>query len=411
MLGSVATRERRGFWGTASFLLVIGIGASLYFAQAARGSATDEAARLARLTAQTQLAPLLTDSDLQAPITGERYDELAAAIERDITTAGPVEQVTIWSSVARNLYDVDPALVGARSSYLQQLTFEVANGEPRTDVVDGMLRTFVPLWLQPGGTVVVAEMDQAFGPIAAQANAPWYRLALGLAIGLAIALSIYALTFLSSTRGASRETAYVPSRPSERPRDLNPPDGSSPAYTQAGFRQLEEARQTAEARAAAAEENYRGLQADFKTMLENLKILETNLASYESSATKAEREVETLRAQVRDSAERIGTLEDDGNAMRERLKLRERELGTAQAQLDEAEAKAKQAERELERTLIELQTLESRFHMSKLSEALRDLDEVIVPDADGATAGPPPRVIYTVSSEDEDVLPAAGKAR
>jgi len=395
MLRSMIKRERRALWGTLTFLSIVGIGASLCFAHAARSSATNDSARLATLTAQTQLAPLLIGRDLEAPITGQRYEQLSAAIGRDITSAGPVERVTIWSSVARDLYNADPALVGTRSSYLQQTVFEVANGGVRSEVTGGTLRTFVPLWLQPGGTVVVAEMDQAFGPIAASADAPWYRLALGLSIGLAIALSMCVLTFRTSVPRTSREAIYVPSRPSERRRDLNPPDlappdESAPAYTQAGFRQLEEARRVAEARAAAAEENYRALQADFKTMLENLKAVETELVSRESSADHAREEAETLRAQVRDSAKRIGALEGDGNAMRERLELRERELA---------------------RTLVELQNLESRFHMSKLSEALRDLNEVVVPDVDGGTAGPPPRVIYTVSSEDEDVLPAAGKAR
>lgn len=411
MLRAAVRRERRGLWGTLAFLSIVGIGASLCFAHVARSSAAEGSERLATLAAQTQLAPLLTAQDLEGPITGQRYEQLSAAIERDITSAGPVEQVTIWSSVARDLFNANPALVGTRSTYLQQLAFEVANGEPRSEIVEGVLRTFVPLWLQPGGTVVVAEMDQAFGPIAATADAPWYRLALGLSVLLAIGASMFALTFRASARSALREAIYVPSRPSGQPRATDPPDGAAPVYTQAGFRQLDDARQAAEARAAAAEQSYRALQADFKTMLENLKALEADLASRESIADQVQQEAETLRAQVRDSARRIGALEDDGSAIRECLKLREHELGMTQARVDEAERRAKDAERELERTLIELQSLESRFQISKLSEALRNFDGVVVPDADRETEGPPPRVIYAVSSEDDHILPAARKAR
>jgi hypothetical protein len=253
-------------------------------------------------------------------------------------------------------------------------------------------------------------MDQAFGPIAAAAAAPWHRLLLGLSITLAMSVAMWAMTFAAGSRSARREPIYVASRP-KRPPHPDVPEPAAPVYTQEGFRQLEDARRAAEDRAAAAERNYRALQADFKTMLENLKAAEAALATHTSSAERAQQEAEALRAQVRDSAKRIGVLEQEGNAMRQRLKLRERELGMAQARADEAERRAKDAERELERTVIELQSLESRFRMSKLSEALRDLDEIVVPDADGGTEGPPPRVIYSASDEGERVVPAAKEAR
>ncbi len=395
-------------WGALSVLLVVGIGACLSSARAARSRAVNDAAEQAKLVAQTQLAPLLTGDDLEGPVTGFRYVELSTAIERDIVANGPVEQVTLWSSIARNLYDADQSRVGTRSSYLRQMMFEVANGDFRSDVVDDTLRTFVPIWIHPSGTVAVAEMDLTFGPIAARANAPWYRVAFVFAIALVVTLCLYALTFRPQGRIPSRAFAYEPARPVGLARDLAVPDDPAPVYMQPGFREVEVGRQVAEARAATAEENYRALQTEFKTMLDNVKVLEAKVSSYESRDSQVDGEVEALRAQVRDSADRIHALEVDGSAIRERLKLREQELEMVHAGMEEAEMKASQAERDLERAMTELENLESRFHMTKLSEALQEMDDVVVDAEEEAPTTTEPRVIFTDSGE---TIVRTGKVR
>jgi hypothetical protein len=402
MLGAVAGRERRALWGTLALLLALGIGISLLRAQAARKEAADEAGAQARLTAQTSLSPLLTTKDLEGPITGERYGELTAAIERDITLNGPITQVTIWSSLGRNLYDAEPAQVGTRSSYLRELIFEVATGDPQSSVANGTLRTFTSLFLEPGGTVVVAEMDQPFGPIAAEANAPWYRLALGLGIGLLLTAALFAVTFLPKARTRPKSVTYQPSRP--RPAsEPTPPD-----YMQPGFRELEQARQEAEDRAAAIEKDYRGLQAQFKGTLEELKVAEAKLTERESTAPPADDDVVVLRAHLRDATQRLSEAEEDRQALRERLALRQQELEAALALIRELEGQPEKVRRAFESEDAEIDTIQSRLHLKKLGEAFRDRDEsLVVSDPDVEIAERP--VIYPEPADEQNDLPASGK--
>jgi predicted nuclease with TOPRIM domain len=125
--------------------------------------------------------------------------------------------------------------------------------------------------------------------------------------------------------------------------------------------------------------------------------------------------LQALRDQVRDTSERLHKAEIDNNALRERLALRNTQLEEingkllamrrSDAELNElrtrvatAERRAAEMEHEVERIETELDDTASRFHLTKLSEALREMDnEVIVEEDDELYIHP--RLIIGQSAE------------
>jgi hypothetical protein len=385
MLGSVVRRERRPLWGTLTLIIAIAIGVTLYAAHSSRTSLTHQAETDARLAAQTQLAPILMPRDLEAPVTGDRATEIESAIARSITSTGPIDDVRIYSDAGLILYDDHRHVATTKPSYLHDLLFDVANGQSQSMLRDGVLRTYVPLWLVPGGNVVVAEMSQPFAPIAAEAAGIWYRLALGLGIALAAASVLFAMTFRA--RATVAATVTVP---------------SAPVTAHPDIRALEVAKQQAEKRAAASERDLKEVQWQFRTALDELKTMEARLAMHQSHTNTNDDDLQALRDQLRDTSERLHKAEMDNNALRERVAIRQYEFddlksrfAQAQAQaearaqeqtsrpvevdellsrLQAAERRAADMEGEVERMESELVSTAERFHLAKLSEALREYD-------------------------------------
>jgi hypothetical protein len=391
MVGSLVKRERRPLWAALSALLLAAIGVALFMGGRARERATTEAAKDAELTAQTELAPMLMPRDLMAPIVGERAAELTAAIKDQIVSTTDIGRVRIYSSLGRVLYSADPKIVGTRPSFLRDLSFQVANGDAQTQVHSGLLQTYVPIWLSPEGTVVVAEMSQAHGPITSRAAAPWTTLAFVSGVLLLGAITLTTLSSMARPSSAGPVEVYAPQAPARQPKELLAPAPNAPLYQHAGFRAIEEQRQAAEARAKAAEDNYRAVQKQLKETLAQVKDLEGRLALQESQTTTTDSELQALRDQLRETAERLHKAELDNNQLRERMALRHRELEEARHQIatiraegsDAAELKQRlvaaerrvaDLARETERLEGELDHTKSKFHMSKLSEALREFE-------------------------------------
>jgi peptidoglycan hydrolase CwlO-like protein len=371
MLGKLVRRERRALWGSLSLVVAVAIGVTVFAASASREKLTLQARNEARLAAQTQLAPMLQTRDLQGTITGERADELATAIESEILSSGPVTSVRIYSEAGRVLYDADPEVVAVRPTYVRELVYEVAHGDPVSQVRGDDLQTYVPVWLEPGGPVAVAEMTQPYEPISSQATDSWYR----LAMILGLVLLGTATLFVFSAQAASRvpDIAEVQMHPA--------------------FVEAQDARVKAEKHATATESALKELQAQFRSTLDELKAMEAMVQMTETATTHSEGEMQTLRDQLRDTAERLHKAELDNNALRERLSLRQSELDehksrvleleqrTPSAEIEElrrrvdvAERRAVELEAEVERLQSELDHTADRFHMSKLTEALREFD-------------------------------------
>lgn len=389
MLTALARRERRAFWVVSSLLLAAGIGTSLWAAAQARADATASATRDARVTAQTRLAPLLQPRDLSSPIVGERAAALGDGIERSITSVGPVSEVRILSSTGRILSAPDADTVGTRPSYLRDRTSAVASGRTQSWTRRGLLQTHVPIWLTPGGTVVVAEMSQPLGPIAADANRPWHRAAVALG---ALLIGTAALAVKAARVPAPTPIPMKVSRPAPAPRAK--PQRRTPAevprYQDPGFREIEERRQESEHRAAAAEKHLSETQRQLREALAQVQEMEERLTMSENRTAHNNGELRALRDQLRETSERLHRSELDNHALRERLSLRQQELDEAQAttlvtgwdgdpeglrtRLEAAERRVGELTETLRKVEAELDYTKSRFHLSMLTAALREFD-------------------------------------
>lgn len=391
MFGRSHRRERRAVWGSLTLIIVIAIGGTLAAAASSRTRLTERAATDARLIAQTQLAPLLTARDLEGPITGERARELGEAIRAEIISTGPIEKIRLYSKLGRILYDADPQIVTVRPSFVRDLIYRVTTGRAESIVREGHLLTYVPLWTSPGGTVVVAEMSQPYGPIEAEATGLWYRIALGLGI----ALLATAALFVRAVRARDRAISLVEVR-------------AHPEFVAA-----EDARARAEQRAAAAEAALTDVRRQLRAALDEISTMERTMEMLEQEDRSEE--ARSLRDQLRDTAERLHAVERDNAALRERLALRQRELDEHKARLlqleartpsaeveelrrslEAAERRATELESEVERLEAELDATAGSLHLAKLSEALREIDndETLVELDEGAADRP--TVIFAV---------------
>jgi hypothetical protein len=420
MVGSLTRRQRRPLWGWLALLLLLALSASLFLATRSKAEAIAAASTEARLAAQTELATLLESRDLLAPVVGARALELGAGIEGQITSVSPIDEIRIYSSLGRILYADDPEIVGTRPSYLRDLTFAIASGESETQIRGGVLQTLVPIWLTPGGTVVVAEMSQPVGPVVSPATATWYWTAIGCGLLLIGALAMFVLSSLA--KPMSMPVQVFPVGPSHRdPVSLGPTHPQGPTHppvlqpAQRGdTREIERSRRVADERAEAAEQNLRGIQKQLKEALARNTALEARLIAAESTSHTSDSASASLREQLRQTTERLNAAEIDTKAMRERFSLSQLELEQAQAQLasmrttsdgieelrqrletaegradelEELRARLETAERRADEMANEMTRMEAdldyaagQFHMTKLSEALRDIEHDSVDD-------------------------------
>jgi len=333
MFGSLTRRQRRPLWGWLIVILLFAVSGSLFLSMRAKSQAIQEASTDARLAAQTELATLLEPRDLLAPVVGVRALELGAEIDSQITSVGPIDDIRIYSSLGRILYADDPQIVGTRPSYLRDLTFAVASGEAQTQVRGDVLQTLVPIWLSPGGTVVVAELSQQVGPVVSSVTT-WYLIALGCTVLLIGAITLFALSSRSSS-------APNQGRPSAMPVQVFPAGGAprtdravsvQPAPPAPDF-ELERSRRAAQERADAAEGNLRGIQKQLKESLACTAELERRLVAAESTTHTSDSESAALRERLSDTTERLNAAELDAKAQRQRLALKQQELEEAQGRL------------------------------------------------------------------------------
>jgi hypothetical protein len=389
MMGSLARREHRPLWGALALVTAAVVGFSLWAASNARAEATRASAADAQFTAQTELVPLLQVRDLTTPVTGERASELADKIDRTILSVSAVDDVRIFSSLGRILYAADPRFIGTRPSYLRNLTFEVASGSSQSLEREGLLQTYVPIWMTPGGDVAVAELSQPVGPIVAEATAGWLQIAM---VAGALLLACIAMVVITSRAVATRSVPVqlFASATARRPTHGMSSTVGAPLYEQPGFRDLEEQRRESERRAIAVEENFRAVKARLKETQQQVKDLEGKLAMNETQNTTSDGDLHVLRDQLRDTSERLHKAELDNNALRERMSLRQQELDEGRrilsevrreteadqlrARLNVADERVEEMEREIERLAAELHTNTS-LHTTRSPAAHRGFDQ------------------------------------
>jgi hypothetical protein len=335
MVGSAARNGPRGGWATLTVALMAASALAFARGSSIRDAAVGDAARRARLAVQTKLAPLLNETDLGSPITGGRYDAVSAAVTRSVLEPTHVMKVTLWSDLGRILYAQDDGLVGTRPSYIRDFVYGVANGTTQTRIETGTLKTFTPIWREPGGAVAVAELDQPLGPIAGAAGRTLTLAALVLGLGSLVCGGLFAMTWRP---GAATKPARSPvATPARTPvaavgaRALGPVMAAAPPSVMsraragsdpkqdAGLKEAEQAKREAERRARAAEERLARLQLQHKQAMDRLRVLEGRLSVAAAAPKHALEELRALRDQVRESAERLHSAEAENEQLRARL--------------------------------------------------------------------------------------------
>ncbi|HEX6230890.1 MAG TPA: hypothetical protein VF029_04200 [Actinomycetota bacterium] len=226
-------------------------------------------------------------------------------------------------------------------------------------------------------------MSQPLGPVHAEAHRPWHRLAMALGVGLLATVALAAK--------AVRAPASVPvtSRPTPvRGHEIVPRAPAEPTHGHTGPGATEERRQEAGRRAEAAEERARELEGQLRQALTQIREMEATLTMNEDRTAQYDGEMEALREQLRDTAERLHQAETDNEALRERLGLRQQELDGARsrlasdgedaealrARLEAAEARVAELTEAMRKLEAELDYTKSRFHLSMLTAALRESD-------------------------------------
>jgi hypothetical protein len=323
--------------------VVLATGAAFAFVRAAdaRDAAVADAASHARVVAETKLAPLLQESDLTSPITGARYSQVVDEVKRTVLDHTHVEDVTIWSDVGRILFSQDQRAIGTRPTFIRDFVYSVANGTTQTQIESGTLKTFTPIWRQPGGTVAVAELDQPFGPIAGTAGRPLNLAALVLGLGSLVFWLLFAMSWRSGGAKASVRPSLNAEPNLRRPPSAGGAQALGPVMAAAppsvvkrmaeasaarrlsapdpGLREVEKARTEAEQRARAAEERLSRLQLQHKQAMDRLQALESRLSVAAAAPKHTQEELRALRDQVRESAERLHSAETENQQLRARL--------------------------------------------------------------------------------------------
>ncbi len=499
MDGTDGGRHGRVLWGLLSLLCVGGIAGALFLG--GRAVARDEAAAaaLARTRTVLVLAPLLEPTDLSAPVAGARYRELLAAVRRDVIADGPFTAVTLWNPSATAVFSTDQAAVGRRAPELRPRIDRVARQGAERGVDGEDFETWVPVRLKLDGPIVaVAQFEQPYAELWARANRPWRIAAIGFGALLLVSGAMLGFTFRPAPRTRPRPRRAVPpatapappaettGQPREEPalaavgggraarRRAEQGAEEPPAYALPGFREQVQAREAAEARAAAAEEQAARLRSDFERALAEMRAmqerlrelegaraagsgdpptapasagpapvaagprrdLEAALRKMEQRAEAAERRAERAEAKVaelRGAAERIQTLEAElaearAGAARMEAELAEARAGAArmEAELAEAADRLRVAEGAVGAARGENQALwerlvqadrrleESQAERQALEAKVRELEAAL---AEAPQAGPDPAVEVRLheaearAEEAERRAAEAGRAR
>jgi len=342
----VGIRGRRSLHAVLVVLLAAASAGAFFYSSSLEDSSIREAARQARLAAQVKLAGVLTELDLEEPAGDARYQELQAEITRVMPV--DIEAVTLWSPSGRVLYHDDAAMIGTRPTYPREFLGDVANGSTETKVEGGLLKTFVPVWVAPGGTIAVAQLDSAVAPIVSMAE--MVRIGSGV-LGLVTLLLILLLfrALKHKGKGARRDpqvalgrSGYAVTASAPRPAAKDRPKvaaegvgvvkplrstsaaGSRRAAPDTGpesgaVKRLERERDEALAVAEAAERALQAVRTEHRAALEQVAALEARLIAAADGPLHSQEDIQALRDQMRETAERLYRAEEENRALKVRL--------------------------------------------------------------------------------------------
>ena len=248
-----ARRGRRSLWAILSILFALGVAVSTIMVRSERNEALDSAVERAREEAKLATATL-TGKQLTKPLTGSSYDKVAAKVWKSVSSNGSIADVTVWSSQGRILFSLNESLVGSTPPEMRSLIIGIAKGSGSTRVLDDTVQTFTRV------SKAIVEVDQPLAVVEAQTGDLWSMLRLGSAFGLAVSLLLLGLTFVSSKGPVRAPKDDERARLDERPRLDERQEGDEGAEMKAEGQQPVEQPPT-EQRAPTYEEVF-GLEPD-----------------------------------------------------------------------------------------------------------------------------------------------------
>jgi chromosome segregation ATPase len=305
---SLAANATRIVWGVLALVLLAALLASVFLS---RGSIDDaEAAAQARAVdwANTVLFDALTPEEVQAPILGPDYRELLITVQAGIRSDDRTARVRIWNAdgvlvfsddqrdkigdfVATDNPQIEAALSGTTVSVPTQATVAPKSGLAGSD--EKLFQTFVPLRLENAlGISGVAQIDQRYAAVEAEATDVWQKARLALVIALTIAVAGLLFSFRA------------------RPAPVAVEGGEAAAPSRSDRRQLERVAKTEEQlrlmteRAEAAETTSAETEASVAQAVARLRELESRATQAEERATQAEERAERAESALQGSAER-----------------------------------------------------------------------------------------------------------
>ncbi|HEU4356057.1 MAG TPA: hypothetical protein VFT27_10750 [Actinomycetota bacterium] len=315
--GLGATARRRVLWGVLTLVLVAAAILALGQSQRLRGGLIADSTASAQALVDATLEPILAGTDGVAPASGDLLAQLTEAVNGQVLADGTVRSVTIWTGDGTIVFTDDAGLIGDRVKSMRTTVAGVIGNEPRSDMVGGVLRSFVPVEVA-GGAGLAVEIDRSADPLAS-ATDPWRLLALVFAATAVLCLLLFAKTF---TRYERRIQGF---------------DEDVLHAAVAGRSRAERAREDAENRRDV-------LMAELDRVRESLKEAERRAREAARSADDTPR----LREHLAIAAEDQKRAEQERDALRERLA----ETGRA------VEAEATRGREEVAGALAEIERLE-----------------------------------------------------
>ncbi len=285
-------RRLRALLATIAAICLLGAGAAFGVTWYTQGQLERDATRDAHKLAVDVIQPLLIPADAEGPVHGDRYDELLAAVERNVLE-GPISGVKLWGADGTILFSDAQALVGRRDPEMRDDIHAAIAGTSEGTVDGDRFLTLTSLQVGQPPTVLAIELDQSHSAIVEQARERWYPwvsragVAAAVCVGLYIATAIFFALLASlerrstQRRASARESGATTKRAFTRDGSVPAADANLPPYMRPGYQDEVEARRQAEAALETAEH-------ERELLLERLRRAEAELG--EARRQLAERE-------------------------------------------------------------------------------------------------------------------------
>lgn len=183
---------------------MIGVGLVLFRSHDVRSREERAASSYANVMADNVIWPLFTRTDLDTPVTGARYDELAQTIQGIVDADPRIERIKVWNDEGMVVFSNDPEQVGTHPA-LEDDLHEAIEGELESEIsdldkaenagerkiADKLFETYVPIMGDADGdAVAVVEVYQDYSLIQREIDRLTRTTVLTLVLGL---LFLYAV--------------------------------------------------------------------------------------------------------------------------------------------------------------------------------------------------------------------------